>query len=172
MEDLHIFGIAEWLPKLHPECCLIATVIASTHYWESKKRYKKTSVDDRSRRSFREMQGKFSKRSFIVLSWLVKTNGTDDWCFGYSGRSNYTTICRRRMATAWVLLAEIFSLTEKVFCLRSRVNSHEISGADFPHLVEGREFTIYTDHRPLTYALNSNSNHLSHEEQYLHFEFR
>lgn len=39
----------------------------------------------------------------------------------------------------------------------------------FRHLVEGRNFTIYTDHRPLTYALNSNSNHLPHEERYLQY---
>lgn len=39
----------------------------------------------------------------------------------------------------------------------------------FRHLIEGRTFIIYTDHRPLTYALDSNSNHLPHEDRYLEF---
>lgn len=38
----------------------------------------------------------------------------------------------------------------------------------FRYLIEGRAFTIFTDHRPLTYALTSSShNYLPHEERYL-----
>lgn len=40
----------------------------------------------------------------------------------------------------------------------------------FRHLVEGREFIIFTDHYPLTYALTTNpSSRLPHEERYLAF---
>lgn len=40
----------------------------------------------------------------------------------------------------------------------------------FRHLLEGRTFTIYTDHHPLTHALSSNSSaRLPHEDRYLQF---
>ena len=39
----------------------------------------------------------------------------------------------------------------------------------FRHLVEGRQFTIFTDHHPLTNALSSKSIRLPHEERYLQF---
>lgn len=40
----------------------------------------------------------------------------------------------------------------------------------FRHLLEGRTFTIYTDHHPLTHALASNSTaRLPHEDRYLQF---
>lgn len=40
----------------------------------------------------------------------------------------------------------------------------------FRYLIEGRSFTIFTDHRPLTQALGSTSNnYLPHEERYLRY---
>lgn len=40
----------------------------------------------------------------------------------------------------------------------------------FRHLIEGRHFTIFTDHFPLTYALTTNpTSRLPHEERYLQF---
>lgn len=40
----------------------------------------------------------------------------------------------------------------------------------FRHFLEGRTFTIFTDHRPLTYALTTESkSRLPHEERYLRF---
>lgn len=40
----------------------------------------------------------------------------------------------------------------------------------FRYLIEGRAFTIFTDHRPLTHALeSSNNNRLPHEERYLRY---
>ena len=73
------------------------------------------------------------------------------------------------MATAGVLLAEIFSFTIKYSVFGRELTAMKLAVQYFRHLVEEREFTIYTDHRPLMYALNSNSNTLPHEERYLQY---
>jgi hypothetical protein len=40
----------------------------------------------------------------------------------------------------------------------------------FPHAVEGREFAIYTDHKPLTYAFRQNLNKCS-PRQFRHLDY-
>lgn len=76
-------------------------------------------------------------------------------------------------AGAWQPLgffSQKFSSSQKKYSVFGReLTAMKLAVKYFRHLVEGREFTIYTDHRPLTYALNSNSNHLPHEERYLQY---
>ena len=42
----------------------------------------------------------------------------------------------------------------------------------FQHFVEGWNFHIVTDHKPLTFALRSNHNHSPRQFKYLHFIFQ
>lgn len=63
-----------------------------------------------------------------------------------------------------------FSPSQKKYSVFGReLTAMQLAVKYFRHLLEGIDFTIYTDHRPLTYALNSNSNHLPHEERYLQY---
>lgn len=63
-----------------------------------------------------------------------------------------------------------FSPSQKKYSVFGReLTAMKLAVKYFRYLVEGRNFIIYTDHRPLTYALNSKSNHLPHEERYLEY---
>lgn len=63
-----------------------------------------------------------------------------------------------------------FSSSQKKYSVFGReLTAMKLAVKYFRHLVEGKDFTIFTDHRPLTYALDSNSTHLPHEERYLQY---
>lgn len=63
-----------------------------------------------------------------------------------------------------------FSSSQKKYSVFGReLTAMKLAVKYFRHLIEGKSFTIFTDHRPLTYALDSNSTHLPHEERYLQY---
>lgn len=63
-----------------------------------------------------------------------------------------------------------FSNSQKKYSVFGReLTAMKLAVKYFRHLVEGKNFTIFTDHRPLTFALDSNSTHLPHEERYLQY---
>lgn len=67
--------------------------------------------------------------------------------------------------------SEKFSKSQQNYSTFGReLTAMKMSVKYFRHFLEGRNFTIFTDHRPLTYALATDSNsRLPHEERYLRF---
>lgn len=82
-------------------------------------------------------------------------------------------VLQQRVNGAWRPLgffSQKFSPSQKKYSVFGReLTAMKLAVKYFRYLVEGRDFIIYTDHRPLTYALNSKSNHLPHEERYLEY---
>ena len=56
-----------------------------------------------------------------------------------------------------ILFSQAFTNTEKVQYLFTRVAGHILGRQAFQNLLEGRDFVIYTDHKPLTTVMRTNS---------------
>lgn len=83
-------------------------------------------------------------------------------------------VLQQRSGTCWQPLgfySEKFSDSQKNYSTFGReLTAMKMAVKHFRYFLEGRKFVIFTDHKPLTYAMTTNSaSRLPHEERYLRY---
>ena len=135
----------QFLPSFHPSVCthFTATECPTPGF---KRPSTKTSVDRRGRGCLHT--GKGSTRQCLPAqpSQAICSNLHCHRCIGHSSGSSPSTVHRRSMVSNFLLLQEV-EVTRDLFLAVYLAIKH------FQHFVEGREFHVLTDHKPLTYAL-------------------
>ncbi|UYV66979.1 K02A2.6-like, partial [Cordylochernes scorpioides] len=119
---------------------------------------------------FRPVQISTSQRCPLAPSFSRSASLPYARCLGFCCGRCASPAGWQQFPTNSVFLKETRRCTKKIQRIRQRTLAVYLAMKHFRHLLEGRQFPVYTDHKPLTYAFQQNLDKVS-PRQCRHLDF-